>query len=263
MGRLPLSVALITYNEEDIIGMTLESVKDIASEIVVVDSHSTDRTREIAESHGARVYIEEWRGYGEQKNSALRKCTQDWILFLDADEVVSEELKRSIRDELRDPKADGYLINRRTYYMGDFLKHAWQPEWRLRLVRRGANPRWEGGVHETLVVDGKVDKLKGDLLHFPYRNLKHQALKGMEFVYLSAKRKFERGEEVSFVNDVVLRPIWAFVREFFLRRGFLEGRRGFILSMMASYHTFLKYSFLYEMRLKKSMGDRLWRRKGT
>ena len=260
MGKLPLSVALITYNEEDIISRTLESVRDIASEIVVVDSRSTDRTREIAESYGAKVFVEEWKGYGEQKNSALEKCTQDWILFLDADEIVSEELKESIRKELKDPRAEGYMINRRTYYLGDFLKHAWQPEWRLRLVRRDANPRWEGNVHETLVVNGRVGKLKGDLLHFPYRDLKHQALKGMEFVYLSAKRKFERGEEVSFVNDVVLRPLWTFVREFFFRKGFLEGRRGFVLSMMASYHTFLKYSFLYEMKLRRSLGDRLWRR---
>jgi glycosyltransferase involved in cell wall biosynthesis len=150
MDKLPLSVALITYNEEDIIGRTLESVRDIASEIVVVDSHSTDRTREIAESYGAKVFVEEWKGYGEQKNSAMRKCSQEWILFLDADEVLSEELKESIRKEIWNPKADGYMINRRTYYLGKPLRYTWQPEWRLRLVSVKAEPLWVGNIHERL-----------------------------------------------------------------------------------------------------------------
>ena len=260
MDKLPLSVAIITYNEEDIIGRALEAVRDIASEIIVVDSHSTDRTREIAQAHGAKVYTEDWKGYAQQKNSALEKCTQEWVLFLDADEIVSEELKRSIKEELKDPQADGYMINRKTYYLGGFLEHVWQPEWRLRLVRRSADPVWKGDIHEVLLIKGRTRKLKGDLYHFPYRGLKNQALKGVEFAQIDAKEKFKAGKKVSFTRDILLRPLWTFFKEFFLRKGFLEGRRGLILSLMASYYTFLKYSFLYELKLKADIGDRLWRR---
>ena len=260
MSKLPLSVAIITYNEEDIIGKTLESVKDIACEIVVVDSHSTDRTREIAEFHGAKVYTENWKGYGEQKNSALKKCTQKWVLFLDADEIVTNELKDSIRKELKNPKANGYLINRKTYYLGDFLKHALQPEWKLRLVNIHANPRWEGNIHETLIIDGKVKKLKGDILHFPYKGLKHHALKNIKYAQLMAKDKFDEGKDVNFIRDIIFRPLWTFVKEFILRKGFLDGKKGLIISLMLSYYTFLKYSFLYERKLKELVGNRLWQR---
>ena len=172
MGKLPLSVAIITYNEEDIIGRTLDSVKDIASEIIVVDSHSTDRTREIAQSYGAKVYVEDWKGYASQMNSALEKCTQEWILFLDADEVVSEQLKESIKKELKNPKADGYLINRQTYYLGKFLKYAWQPEYRLRLVNRKANPKWVRETHGYLIViSDRIKKLEGNLYHYSYKSM--------------------------------------------------------------------------------------------
>ncbi len=260
MDRLPLSVAIITYNEEDIIGRTLESVKDIASEIVVVDSRSTDRTREIAESYGARVYVEDWKGYAGQKNSALEKCTQEWVLFLDADEVVSEELRKSIREELKNPKADGYLINRRTYYMGRLLRYTWQPEWRLRLVLKGANPRWEGRIHESLFIDGKTAKLKGCLLHFPYKSVKHQIVKGIEFAKIDAEDKFVAEKKVSFTKDIVFRPVWTFLKEFIIKKSFLDGKRGFLIAVIASFYTFMKYSFLYERNLRSSLGDKLWER---
>ena len=128
MERLPLSVSLISLNEEDNIGRTLESIKDIASEIVVVDSHSTDKTREMAKGYSARVFEEDWKGYVDQKNSALDKCTREYILSLDCDEIVSSDLKESIIRAVRDREADGYYINRKTCYLGRFLEHTWQPE---------------------------------------------------------------------------------------------------------------------------------------
>ncbi|RLJ71505.1 glycosyltransferase involved in cell wall biosynthesis [Hydrogenivirga caldilitoris] len=260
MNRFTLSVAIITYNEEDIIGKTLESVKDIASEIVVVDSGSTDRTREIAESYGAKVYIEEWKGYAAQKNSALEKCTQEWVLFLDADEVVSEELRRSIIEELKNPKAEGYLINRRTYYLGKFLKYAWQPEWRLRLVRKEVDPIWESEPHEFLKIKSEnIAKLEGDIYHYSYRSLRHQAEKGISFAIDAAVVKYSKGKKVSAV-DIVFRPFWAFFRELFFKRAFLEGYRGIIISFMASFYTFLKYAFLFELEMKEKEGKNLWGR---
>lgn len=248
MDKLPLSVAIITYNEEDIIGRTLESVKDIASEIIVVDSHSTDRTRDIAKSYGAKVYVEDWKGYAEQKNSALKKCTQEWILFLDADEIVSEELKNSIKKELKNPKADGYLINRRTYYMGKLLKYTWQPEWRLRLVKKEANPKWKGEIHEVLEIESsKISKLKGDIYHYSYKDLSDHVIKAMEF---SKKVAFQKKtKKVNFLY-IFFRPLWAFLKTYIFKKGFMDGYPGLIASMMTMFYTFLKYAFLYELKEK-------------
>ncbi len=259
MGKLPLSVAIITYNEEDIIGKTLESVKDIASEIVVVDSCSTDRTREIAKAYGAKVYVEEWKGYVHQKNSALSKCRQEWILCLDADEIVSEELKESLIKELKSPKADGYLINRRTFYLGKFLKHTWQPEWRLRLVRRSSEPRWTGfDPHDRLEIKGSVGKLKGDLLHYSYRSLEDQVRKLVRYGMIMADEMHRSGRRFR-IGDVILRPLWAFLKVYLLKGGFMDGKRGLIAAVFSGFYTFLKYAFLLEKELKEHFGDEIWR----
>ena len=247
--KLPLSVAIITYNEEDIIGRTLEAVKDIASEIVVVDSGSTDRTREIAESYGAKVYVEEWKGYAGQKNSALEKCTQEWVLFLDADEVVSEELKRSIIEELRNPKADGYIINRRTYYLGKLLKYTWQPEWRLRLVKKSAKPLWKGDIHEAIELKGSVKKLKGSLIHYSYRDLLDHVDKIKRFCRSLSITMYERGKKAGSI-ELILHPLWMFFKTFLLKRGFLDGYPGLIASVMTGFYTFLKYAMLKELEIK-------------
>lgn len=260
MGKLPLSVSIITYNEEDIIGETLSAVKDIANEIVVVDSGSTDRTVEIAKNLGAKVYIEEWKGYSAQKNSALEKCTQEWILSLDADEVLSEELKKSIIAELENPRADGYLINRRTYYMGKFLKYTWQPEWRLRLVKKSANPIWVEEPHDYMRIDsGKVAKLKGDLYHYSYRSFLDHAHKAINLGRLTAVSKYREGKRCGAIN-IALNPLWAFFKSYLFKGGFLDGYAGFVASFMSMVYTFFKYAFLYELQLKEKRGKELWHR---
>ncbi|MDQ7038386.1 MAG: glycosyltransferase family 2 protein [Aquificota bacterium] len=259
MKKPPLSVAIITYNEEDIIARTLESVKDIASEIVIVDACSTDRTREIARAYGAKVYVEEWKGFASQKNSALSKCGEEWILCIDADEVVSEELKESLLKELRNPEADGYLINRRTFYLGDFLKHTWQPEWRLRLVRRSSEPRWTGmEPHDRLEVRGRVKKLKGDLLHYSYRSLEDQVRKLVRYALIMSEEMHKSGRRFR-VRDMVLRPVWAFLKVYLLKRGFMDGSRGFVAAVFSAFYTFLKYAFLLERELKERLGNEVWR----
>jgi len=259
-GKLPLSVAIITYNEEDIIGRTLEAVKDIASEIVVVDSHSTDRTREIAESYGAKVFVEDWKGYSGQKNSALEKCSQEWVLFLDADEVVSEELKESIAKELQNPRADGYLINRRTYYMGKFLKYAWQPEWRTLLVNKRTNPVWVGEPHAFISIKaGKTYKLKGDLYHFSYKNLKEHIRKLFTYSGQAAIFMYKSGRKCRSIN-LIFNPMWAFLKVYILQRGILDGIPGLVASFMTMVYTFFKYAFLYELQMKDKYGKKLWQR---
>lgn len=259
--KLPLSVAIITYNEEDIIGRTLEAVKDIASEIVVVDSGSTDRTREIAESYGAKVYVEEWKGHVAQKNSALRKCTQEWILCLDADEVVSEGLKESIRNAINKPFAEGYYINRKTYYLGKLLEYAWQPEWRLRLVKRSASPIWKGiNPHDYLDIEGRKKKLKGDLYHFSFKGLEDHIRKSLKYAKISSISMYKDGKRTGFF-DIVARPIWAFIKIYLIKKGFLDGYRGFIVSVIGSFYTFMKYAFLLELDLKNTYESNIWLRK--
>ncbi len=242
-----LSVAIVSFNEEEDIGKTLESIRDIASEIVVVDSHSTDRTREIASSYGARVFEEDWKGYVGQKNSALEKCTQDWILSLDCDEVLTPELKKSIIDAISDPRADGYLINRKTVYLGRPLNYAWQPDWELRLVKKSAKPRWRGYyVHESLQINGKTKKLKGDLLHYSYKDLQDHLTKLVRYSRLAACSYKDIGKRFSFPK-LIFHPLAAFMKQFIIKRAFLDGFRGLIVAMSSFFYVFLKYLFLWEI----------------
>jgi len=247
MEKLPLSVGIITFNEEENLPRTLEAIKDIADEIVILDSFSTDNTVEIAKKYGAKVYQEKWKGFRDQKNSLLKKCNNEWILFLDADEVVSEELKRNIVKELKNPSADGYMIDRLTFYLGKFLKHVWRPDWNLRLVKKSANPRWEGeNIHEYLVIDGKVKKLKGYLYHYTYKNLQEHFSKSIKYAKLSAEIYHKKGKKFK-LHKVIFNPIWAFFRIYFINLGFLDGLRGLAIAISYFTSTFLKYMFLWEL----------------
>jgi len=243
-----LSVAIITKNEEDRLPLVLEAIKDLAQEIVVVDSGSTDRTVEIAKSYGAKVFVEEWKGYGKQKQSAFEKTTGDWVLFLDADEVPDEQLKHSIRKLIKEeqPSADGYYVKRRAVYLGKPLRFIWANEWLLRLVNRKANPRWVGDIHETLVVDGKTAKIaEGELLHYTYRNLYEHFQKSLLYAKLSAEEYFKKGKKPSLLK-LLLNPLWAFLKIYLLKLGFLEGYRGFLIAVSYSFNAFMKYAFLTE-----------------
>ena len=250
--RLPLSVAVISFNEEDDIGRTLESIADIASEIIVVDSHSTDRTREVAENSGAKVYEEDWKGHIDQKNSALRKCTQEWILFLDCDEVVSNHLKQSIVNAVTHPAADGYFVNRKTSYLGKMLEHAWQPDRKLRLVKSSSSPQWGGyNPHDVLSIKGKTARIKGDLIHYSYQDIQDHFGKAVAYSRIVAHAYAERGRRFHILN-LIANPIVAFMMEFIGKRGFLDGVRGFAVAVSVTFYTFLKYLYLWENELKKS-----------
>ncbi|RMA97263.1 glycosyltransferase family 2 protein [Hydrogenothermus marinus] len=249
--KLPLSVAIITYNEEENIARTLKAIEDIASEIIILDSYSDDKTVEIAKSFQAKIYQEEWKGFKEQKNSLLRKCSQEWILFLDADEVVSKELKEEIIKAIKNPKADGYSINRKTYYAGKFLNHIWQPDYVLRLVKKSANPRWEGGdIHEYLRIDGKVSKLKGYLYHYTYKDIYEHFQKSIKYAKLSAEDYYRRGKKFHLYN-LIINPFWAFSKQYFINLGFLDGIRGLAVAVSYFCNAFLKYLFLWELEQEK------------
>ncbi|RUM46381.1 MAG: glycosyltransferase family 2 protein [Hydrogenothermus sp.] len=252
--KLPLSIAIITYNEEENLPRTLDAIKDIAEEIIIVDSHSTDKTVEIAKNYGAKVFIENWKGFRDQKNSALEKCTNEWILFLDADEVVSKELKEEIIKAIEAQKADGFYINRKTYYIGKFLDYIWQPDWVLRLVRQNANPRWEGGnIHEYLRINGKTDKLQGYLYHYTYKDLSDHFNKSLKYAKISAEEMYKKGKRFK-LHKLIINPFWAFFRQYFIKLGFLDGIRGLSVSMSYLFSTFLKYLFLWELEQKEKNG---------
>ncbi len=249
MEKLPLSVAIITFNEEENLPAALEAIKDIAQEIIVVDSHSTDKTREIAHSYGAKVYEEDWKGYREQKQSALDKCSQPWILSLDADEVVTTELKKSIAKAIDQGQAQGYFINRRTVFLGRPLRYALYPDAQLRLVQSSANPRWTGGkVHELLKVDGKTTRLKGDILHYSYRDLNDFILRLNKYARLWAEDAAARGKRPG-IRRLLLSPLMAFVKNYFFKLGFLDGMRGLIISCAMAHYSLLKAFYLWERRL--------------
>jgi glycosyltransferase involved in cell wall biosynthesis len=248
MERLPLSVTLISLNEEDNIGRTLESIKDIAFEIVVVDSHSTDKTREIAKRYGAEVYEEDWKGHIDQKNSALEKCTQEYILSIDCDEVVSTDLKDSIISAVKNREADGFYVNRKTSYLGKFLEHTWQPEWRLRLIRRSSNPKWGGyDPHDSLYIVGKTKKLKGDLYHYSYKDVEDHYKRALTYSKLVSGAYRKMGKRFR-VYNLIFNPAIAFMKNYFFKMGFLDGIRGLSVSVSEAFSTFLKYLYLWEIK---------------
>ena len=246
--RLPLSVAMISFNEEHVIRRTLTAVRELAAEIIVVDSHSTDATREIAAELGARVFEEDWKGHIAQKSSALAKCTEPWILSLDCDEVVSPELAAAIVRAVRDPDADGYMVNRRTIYLGRALKHMWQPDWKLRLVRRDASPAWGGyDPHDSLSIRGEVRKLRpGVLDHYSYADLNDHFTRLVGYARIAASSYHERGQRAG-LGKLLFSPVAGVLKSYVLRGGFLDGMPGLIAAGSKYVYVLLKYCFLWEL----------------
>ena len=246
-----LSVLICAKNEEENISRAIKSVMDLAKEIVVVDSGSTDRTVEIAKSLGAKVFFKEWEGYPAQVNYGISLCTSEWILVLDADEELSEELKRSIKKELENPKYDCYFVNRRTYFLGKFLNHTLYPEWRLRLFRKG-KVKYEGELHEVVKCFGKTGRLKGDLYHYSFKDFQDFISKNLKYSRISAQILYEKGKRATAIN-LVLNPTWSFIKFFFLKRGFLDGWRGFVVSLSYAFFNLAKYAFLKELSQNKEL----------
>lgn len=247
MDKLNLSAALIVYNEEERLPKTLGSIKDIASEIIVIDSSSTDNTCAIAKSYGAKIYNEEWRGFVEQKNSLTKKCTKEYILYLDADEVISDELKQSIIYAVQNGKSDGYYIRRKTHYLGRLLNYSWQKDERLRLVKASANPLWVGEiVHEELKINGITSHLAGYIIHYSYRDIDDHFKRTIRYARLSAESYYKKGKKFK-LSRMIFSPAIAFIKIYIIKGGFLDGIPGFIAGVSAFVYGFLKYAFLWDI----------------
>lgn len=244
-----LAVCVITLNEEDRIGDCLESVR-FAGEVLVVDSGSTDRTVELARERGARVIVRDWPGYAAQKNFAMEQVRADWVLSIDADERVSPELAAEIRAWVAAPPEGvcGCSMPRRTWYLGRWIRHGgWYPDRKLRLVRRGCG-RWEGGhVHERLVAEGSTRELRGDLLHYTYRDMADHLRSMDRFTSEAARGMAARGRRGAVLGMLGAPPL-KFLKMYLLRAGFLDGLPGFVVAVLGSYYVFLKYAKLWERR---------------
>ena len=247
LSAMTLSVCIITLNEEANIGRTLASVKEIADEIIVVDSGSTDATVTIAKSFGAKVYAEQWKGFARQKNSSLAKATCDWILSLDADESITPELAASIKKLLKSgttPEFAGYMINRRNIYFGKWLKRAgYYPDPKLRLIKRGSAEFELRDVHEDLKMPGaKLGHLHGDMLHHAYQTIESFIAHQNSYSSLGADMVV-REHKVGFsIINIVLRPMVRFIWAYFFRMGFLDGREGLIVLMNHAMYVSWKYA---------------------
>jgi glycosyltransferase involved in cell wall biosynthesis len=244
-----LSVTIITKNEEADIGEAIASVA-WADEILVVDSHSTDRTVDIARSANARVIVivRDWPGYVEQKNYAASQAANDWILSLDADERVTAELAREVQDTLAAPSQAAYELPRVTWHLGRWIRATdWYPDYQTRLYDR-RRARWNGRyVHESVAVDGPLGRLKGDLQHFAYTGIEDHLETIDRYTTLAARQMFEDGRRAT-VTKLLLHGPLAFARNYVARGGFRLGGPGAIVSAMNAYYVFLKYAKLWQVQ---------------
>jgi len=256
---MTLSVAMITMNEEANLLRTLASVH-FADEIVIVDSFSTDRTLEIARSFNAKVFVESFKGHGGQKNSAIDKCTSDWILLLDADEVISALLQKNIRELLAGtPPHQAYWLNRSNLISGRWMRHGgFYPDRKLRLFRRGtARMTNESSPHSTPHCEGSTGHLHGDILHYAYPTLslylEHMNRYSSEMAKLALQRGKTSRSLFSFLWNVVLNPLATFFYNYVLRLGFMDGRAGLLLHLYHSGYVSWKYAKAWEQSRKQQV----------
>lgn len=245
-GKTPLSVIVITRNEERNIVACLQSVRWV-DDIVVVDSASADSTCALAEDNEARVFDRPWSGFAEAKKFAVAQTRHDWILWLDADERVTPGLAEEIQRLLAaGPAKAAYEVARRAYFLGRWIQHSgWYPGRVTRLFNKNRAEFSSSAVHEGLLVKGDVGRLQNDLLHFTDPNLYHYLTKFNRYTSLASKELHDKGERFH-TADVLLRPPLMFFKMYLLRLGFLDGVEGFILALLSSAYVFTKYAKLWE-----------------
>ncbi|MBK6766094.1 MAG: glycosyltransferase family 2 protein [bacterium] len=248
MPKLPISFLVVTLNEEENLQRCLTAV-DFASEIIVVDSGSTDRTLDVARSFGAITLHRDWTGYADQKNFGAERVSQPWILCVDADEVVTPELRASILIAFKqEPDCDAFDVNRHGVYAGKLINHSgWYPQWRTFVYRKHA-ARWVGlEPHPVVEFTGQSKRrLQGDLLHYTYRTIEEHMRKNFSSARSAARAMHKMGRRVT-ATDLHLRPIWAWFRSYVVQLGFLDGFYGLTIANGQAMYTFLKYAYLREI----------------
>jgi glycosyltransferase involved in cell wall biosynthesis len=245
---MKISVGIITFNEEKILGNTLDSVKNIADEIIIVDSHSTDETVKIADSFGAKVFIEDWKGFGAQKNSAIDKCKGEWVLLIDADEVISSALSSKIK-QIINGNSDTfvYKINRCCVCFGKELRHGgWSNQYAVRLWKNGLVRIDDKLVHEGFMTNESIGKIKEKIYHYTYLTFQDYFERFNKYTTLAAREYYKKKKKASFLK-IVMNPFLKFINMYFFRKGFLDGLEGFVIACASALYTMAKYFKLREM----------------
>ncbi len=245
-----LSVAMIVKNEAQDLAKCLETVQGWVNEIIVLDSGSSDETVQIAESFGAKVYVNsDWQGFGKQRRLAQQYVTSDYVLWLDADERVTPELKQSILQAVeKDDKNTVYQVSRLSEVFGKQIRHSgWYPDYVVRLYRTDFAQYGEELVHEKVHYpkNATVKKLSGDLLHFTYKDIHHYLVKSASYAKAWAVQRANAGKKASLL-DGVTHAIGCFVKMYLLKAGFLDGKQGFLLAILSAHSTFVKYADLWD-----------------
>ena len=246
---IKLSAVIITFNEERNIERCLKSLQNIADEIVVVDSFSTDETQQICAKYNVVFIQNEFKGHIEQKNFALTKSKYDHILSLDADEAISPELEKSILDTKANWQSDTYKMNRLTNYCGDWIKHgSWYPDTKLRLALK-SKVKWGGNnPHDKLVpvVKGKTIHLEGDLLHYSYYTIEEHLNQQQHFSSIAAKAMFNQGKKAP-LYKLILNPVASVIKDIIIRQGYLDGDSGFKVAEISAKSVYWKYKKLRDL----------------
>lgn len=248
-----LSVAIITFNEEKNIERCLKAVLPVADEIVVVDSFSTDATKEICRKYGVKVSDHHFEGFNTQKNHAVSLCTHDLILSLDADEVLTEELQNSILAVKEKNAFDGYYLERITNYCGKWIKHTWSHDIKIRLWSR-TKGSWDSNIiHEQVQLKegAQTSLLKGKLLHYSYPTIESHLSQISKFGAISANAKYAKGKKAT-ICKLIIKPPVKFLKLYFVKLGFLDGFEGFVIAVLSAYAEFIKYVNLYYLNHPKS-----------
>jgi glycosyltransferase involved in cell wall biosynthesis len=246
---LPLSISVLAFNEEANIARCLRSVSGLAAETVVLDSGSTDGTREIAQGLGAKVVHQDWLGMAAQRDAAIRQCAQPWVLALDCDEELSPELRASIGEFFRKGDADrfdGAEFNRKVWFLGRWITHGdWYPDRKLRLVRRERARVGGAAAHDRIEVAGTTTLLRGDLHHYSFPSVNRYIGKINPFADAFLREQQAAGARWSLLANVT-RPLWRFFRAYILRRGFMDGFPGLWIAVATAFSAFVRYSRKYE-----------------
>lgn len=245
--KIPVSVTIITKNEERDLARALESVKDFA-EIIIVDSFSTDKTLDIAKTYNAQIFQHEWPGFAKQKQRAIDYASLPWVLILDADECVTADLANEIATVINNPAYQGYYLPRKNFFLGKWIQHCgFAKDYTLRLFKKAVAQMEIREVHEKVVVNGSVAKLGHYLEHYSHYDLEDYLAKTQHYATLAAQQMAKEGRKAS-ASAIVVKPLYAFIKVYLLKQGFRDGIHGFIIAFLFSYSTFLKYAKLWEQQ---------------
>jgi glycosyltransferase involved in cell wall biosynthesis len=248
-NKIPISVAIITKNEEKNLPDCLRSVS-FAADIVVVDSGSTDKTVEIAQDFGARVFTQEWKGDGPQKNSAVSKCKHNWVLIIDADERIPSETKSAIIDVLKNQSFDAYSFPRKNFFHGKWIKHCdWWPDETIRLVKKDSG-EFKNITHGKWVTEGRIEKLNTPIEHYSFKTYSDMLRVLENRTNETAKELFNEGKRATLFTPFI-HGSFMFFKIYILKRGFLNGFDGFVIALTRAVGVFFKYAKLLELQRKK------------